>query len=332
MRLLKELVGFKTVTTSYANPPQDSRPLINFLEGVLKDLGFECKILEKIKGFPNLVAELDCEKRKTVCFVTHYDVVPASDDWKTDPFVAKKVGDKIYGRGTSDAKGGIVAFIEALKELKDSEFNVKFICVGDEEIGGKAGIHWLFTRKKKLVDADVFYVIDCGTEGVEIGCSSTISGKIRVFGKRGHSAYPFKFVNALEKTILLAQKLLEWKELEKKHVSKKARAPRNNISEFLWNRFSITMLHAGEKPNVIPGISDIIFNWRLIPDENVERRKQEFLKRIQAWKKEVGMKCKVEFLSVRQGYVMDENDEYVEMLRKIAVSYTHLTLPTTERV
>lgn len=88
------------------------------LEYVLKvaeKLGFTTTNLDNIIGWceygqgPEMIAVLG-----------HLDVVPAGDGWTVDPFGAEIVGDRLYGRGTLDDKGGIIASLYALKAIKDS--------------------------------------------------------------------------------------------------------------------------------------------------------------------------------------------------------------------
>lgn len=81
---------------------------------------------------PVLLAELgNSPAKKTVCIYGHYDVQPASksDGWDTDPFKLVEKDGKLYGRGSTDDKGPIVATllaIEFMQELKiDIPVNLK---------------------------------------------------------------------------------------------------------------------------------------------------------------------------------------------------------------
>ncbi len=319
-RLLRELIKFKTVSLNYDKKIEDSHVLVDFLETQLKSLGLRVEIFEKRDDMPIIYASLDNGVNKTVSFITHYDVVPAGDGWNTDPFVPVKKEGKIYGRGASDDKGGIAAFIEAMKELLDKndnmKINVKFLCFGDEEIGGLCGVKYMLEKHREIMACDVAYVLDASTSAVGIGCSTSLSGKVVVEGKGGHAAYPFKCKNAAEHAILLGKKLMEFGKIESKHVSKKLKAMPNPISEYIWNRLSVTVINSGEKPNVIPGSAEIKFNWRLIPEENVEMRKGELAEKFEEWKKELDIDAKLSFQDAHLGYAVDENNPFVLKLRK----------------
>lgn len=60
--------------------------------------------------------------KKTVCIYGHLDVQPAAkeDGWNTEPFVLTRIDDKLYGRGSSDDKGPVLAFIHAIEALQKS--------------------------------------------------------------------------------------------------------------------------------------------------------------------------------------------------------------------
>ena len=71
--------------------------------------------------------------------LAHLDVVPAGDGWQTPPFEPTQVGDRIYGRGTSDDKGPAIAALYAMKAIKEAGIplkrEVRLILGCDEESG-----------------------------------------------------------------------------------------------------------------------------------------------------------------------------------------------------
>jgi acetylornithine deacetylase/succinyl-diaminopimelate desuccinylase-like protein len=83
----------------------------------------------------------------TVLLYGHYDVFPADEpEWRTDPFDATIDGDRIYGRGTGDNKGQILAYVQALRALHESGLEppvkVKFLVEGEEETGSPTLPHF----------------------------------------------------------------------------------------------------------------------------------------------------------------------------------------------
>ena len=108
--------------------------------GIGAAMGFESHNIDNYAGYIDYkVAEDKAAKAKTVGIVGHLDVVPAGAGWETDPFVMTEKDGYLYGRGTSDDKGPVVACLYAMKALKEEgvEFknNVRVILGLDEETG-----------------------------------------------------------------------------------------------------------------------------------------------------------------------------------------------------
>jgi acetylornithine deacetylase/succinyl-diaminopimelate desuccinylase-like protein len=93
-------------------------------------------------GHPLVLAEwLGAEGAPTVLVYAHYDVQPAGRDadWHTPPFEPSVRGERMYGRGTSDDKGPMLAALGAIERLLEERgrlpVNVRVILEGEEEIG-----------------------------------------------------------------------------------------------------------------------------------------------------------------------------------------------------
>ena len=90
----------------------------------------------------------------------HADVVPVSGKWDHKPFGAEIVGEgkeaKMFGRGTSDDKGPLIASLMAMKLLKDNGlikgYRVRLVAGGDEERGGSCLGHYFHVMKKPSCD------------------------------------------------------------------------------------------------------------------------------------------------------------------------------------
>lgn len=93
------------------------------------------------------------EGSKTVGIYAHADVVPVTGDWDNPPFSPVIKGDNIYGRGTSDDKGPLIAAFYAVKALKDAglirNYKVKIVVGGDEERGASCLDHYFEVLKKE---------------------------------------------------------------------------------------------------------------------------------------------------------------------------------------
>lgn len=97
--------------------------------------------LEKIEIDGNLLYKWKGESdKKPIVLMSHQDVVPASGDWKRDPFSGDIENGKVYGRGTADIKCGVMTFMQAVEELlKDNikpKYDIYLSSSCTEEVGG----------------------------------------------------------------------------------------------------------------------------------------------------------------------------------------------------
>lgn len=86
-------------------------------------LGLSCQIVAKDPMRPNAIVSTSPEGPTLFCFVAHIDTVDVGDRkaWKHgDPFGAVIEGDRLYGRGACDCKGGVAVSMYALKRLQVS--------------------------------------------------------------------------------------------------------------------------------------------------------------------------------------------------------------------
>ncbi|NLE77804.1 MAG: M20/M25/M40 family metallo-hydrolase [Chloroflexi bacterium] len=91
-------------------------------------------------NFPVLLAEVPGESERSVLIYGHYDVQPADEpDWRYPPFGGQVVEGRLYGRGTVDDKGPVMATLEAVRAYLDCGLRppvtVKFLIEGEEEVG-----------------------------------------------------------------------------------------------------------------------------------------------------------------------------------------------------
>lgn len=114
-----------------------------------KNMGFEVKNVDNQAGHIDFRGTGD----GLVGILGHIDVVPAGGDWKTDPFGGEIIDEKIYGRGTTDDKGPVIACLYAMKALKDAGYvpnaTIRLILGLDEETGNWTGLEHYFTKERR---------------------------------------------------------------------------------------------------------------------------------------------------------------------------------------
>jgi succinyl-diaminopimelate desuccinylase len=110
VELTQRLIRFDTV-----NPPGRERECALHLAGLLEQGGFETRLVELGADRASIVARHGRSgARKPLVFTGHVDVVPlGTRAWAREPFGGDVDGGRIHGRGSSDMKSGVAAFVAA---------------------------------------------------------------------------------------------------------------------------------------------------------------------------------------------------------------------------
>jgi len=260
---------------------------------------------------PNVIVTLDAGSDVTLFLESHFDIVPPGPNWTYPPFKLTVEDGKAWGRGTADNKSGIVAAIGAMRQLKKEklDINLRLLAGVDEEIGGRYGVDYVLSDYGLKGDAAL--VLDAGPKSLCLGASGIIWGKITVEGKQGHAGYPFKAKNAIDE----AMKLLAALESYKNAVEKKEsilHAPPKAPRQFVWGRYTVTMIKAGEKENIIPGTCEVRFDRRLLPEELIEQAEKELRDFFQEAVEKTGCKASLEITNKQQGYHTSKDLDFVQ--------------------
>lgn len=260
---------------------------------------------------PNIVISLDNGSDVTLLLASHFDIVPPGPNWSYPPFKLTILNGKAYGRGTADNKSGIAAAMGAMIQLRkeDLDINLKLIAGVDEEIGGRYGLDYVLTEYG--LQGDAALILDSSSERLNLGASGIIWGKIIIKGKQGHAGYPFKATNAIEESM----KLLTALEIYKDTVEKKQsilHAPPESPKQFIWGRYTVTMIKAWEKENVIPGVCEVRFDRRLLPEEPIEPAVEELKFFFKKAVEKVNVNASLEIIHKLPGYCTSKDNLFVK--------------------
>jgi succinyl-diaminopimelate desuccinylase len=136
-------------------------------------------------------------------FAGHLDVVPAGEDWATDPFAAVIEDGMLVGRGANDMKSAIAAYVAALSRIEPSNGTLSLLITGDEEgyatYGTPRIIDWLNERQIRpdmILIGEPTSVHRLG-DTVKIGRRGSVNMWIDVPGVQGHVAYPHRATNPI---------------------------------------------------------------------------------------------------------------------------------------
>ena len=195
------------------------------LQVVLEKIGFRCtRLVFSESGTPdvdNLYARIG-KTGPNFCFAGHSDVVPPgqSSEWSGDPFSGIIADGKLFGRGSSDMKSAIAAFVAAaerfIKEsLNKREFSISLLITGDEEgpaINGTSKVlEWMKENNENIDSCVVGEPTNPDFLGgmAKIGRRGSLTGWLTVFGTQGHTAYPHLADNPLSRLVKMLAPLSE---------------------------------------------------------------------------------------------------------------------------
>ena len=122
IKSLSELIAFPSVSIETDNPTQPfgeaCKNALHYTLSLAESMGFKTKNLDEYCGYIEFG-----KGEELVGIIGHLDVVPAKleDGWRDDPFHATIRNNKIYGRGTIDDKGPVIASLYAMKAVLDSD-------------------------------------------------------------------------------------------------------------------------------------------------------------------------------------------------------------------
>lgn len=161
---LKRFVSYRTVSSD-PRYKGDCRRGASYLRSVFKNFGAVTEMLPTEDSNPVIYARFrgnpaTAEKRKKILFYGHYDVVAADnehDKWIVDPFNMEGIDGYLYGRGTSDNKGPIMAAIFACAELMAEQTlgsDIIFLIEGEEECGSRGFVKAVQQHKSLIGDVD----------------------------------------------------------------------------------------------------------------------------------------------------------------------------------
>ena len=266
IELTQKLVRCPSVT------PEDAGAL-DVLEGELTMLGFKCIRLpfseNGTANVDNLYARLGSEGPH-FCYAGHTDVVPvgAENEWDFGPFDAEINDGTLYGRGTSDMKGGIASFVSAVSEIKTFKGSISLLITGDEEgpaINGTIKmLKWLEENNQVPDVCLVGEPTNLNEIGdmAKIGRRGSVNSTLTVHGSQGHVAYPHLADNPIPRLVKILDVLSSW-ELDQGN------------EYFQPSNLEIVTVDVGNKAsNVIPNDATAKFNIRFNNEQSIDGLKK----------------------------------------------------------
>jgi succinyl-diaminopimelate desuccinylase len=266
----------KLIQIPSENPPGNYEGICDFLEKELLSLGFEVQVVnvpeERTKKVnlstarKNVIAVMKgTGGGKNLIFNAHLDTVPSGDvaQWAYPPFSGTIANGKVYGRGATDSKGRLAAYIMAAVALKRSgiPFNGDIIIAAtcDEETGGSLGAGYV--TDQQLLSGDMV-VVEGYSNQIVRAMAGVLQLRIKSIGNPAHAAFKWKGINSVEK---MAKVIIGLTTLQKQL--------QNELSEIdgmKYTTVNVGVINGGTKVNVVPGSCEIEVDFRVIPEHSLD--------------------------------------------------------------
>jgi succinyl-diaminopimelate desuccinylase len=293
--LTQELIAIPTL-----NPPgKNYADICDYLDTRLSNSGFTTTWV-RAEGAPgdsdryprwNLIARHDgARPGPCIHFNSHTDVVEVGHGWTRDPFNAPVEGDKIYGRGACDMKGGLAASIIAaeafIAEHPDYAGAIEISGTADEESGGYGGVAYL-AEQGWFTPERVQHVIipePLNKDRICLGHRGGWWAEIETKGEIAHGSMPFlgdcavrhmgAVLQAFEDTLYPAM-ASRWTEMPV--VPEGARQSTMNINSIHGGQPEQDADYTGLPAHCVPDSCRIVIDRRFLMEEPIEAVRQEVI-------------------------------------------------------
>ncbi|MDW8327317.1 MAG: M20 family metallopeptidase [Anaerolineales bacterium] len=297
-----------------------------WVEARCREIGLETHFEFVVPGRPNVIALLPSPsgreagsngKPRTLMFEGHTDVVTEGDPtlWTDPPFSATLRDGRIYGRGANDMKAGLVCALAALKAIMQSGVRLR----GDVVLGAVCDEEGQMLGIKHFIErgwADrVTAAIICEPEENHLCIAQKGVMWIRcvIRGVMAHGAMPLTGVNS---AYPLARFLTLVHSLEEREIVRHGRHEYLGQPSITPTIMASPMRGAGEpQNNVMPGASECVLDFRLIPGQNPEALAQQVEQMLKAVVSvDERLRFELNVLEVRQPTKTDRNEPVVAAL------------------
>ena len=294
----------------------NEKALAEYLARSLESLGLDVSFsyYDTGENSPSIFTVLKGhEPGPTLLLTGHMDTVEVAKGWNTDPFSPTIDGDKVYGLGACDMKGGIASILEVLHIIIEKDIKLKgdivVAFVSDEEVQSR-GTYCLL--KEHNLKADMAIMAECRFNDAAIGFRGRYSINVSVSGKTGHAS---KYPEVGENAIINASKLAIAIE----------QLPTGVHPKMGGGTWCIRHISGGIKNTLsVPDQCDIFVDRYVVPGETFDTCKEQILNA----SKEIGLEGKVAVelvyrpLPYMESFVIDDN---LPLVRSVVENYNKVT-------
>ncbi len=316
-RTLADLVRINSVNPAFSGGTTNERKIAEYLSGAFKSLGMEVNRYEPEPGRVSVVGRRrGSGGGRSLMLNGHIDTVAV--DEMADPFSAEIRGNRMYGRGAYDMKGGIAACMAAVKALGDESLagDVLIAAVADEEV---ASIGMSEVLRHHRTDAAI--VTEPTELAVTLACKGFCWIEVETEGRAAHGS---RFDLGIDANMRMGRVLVGLDDLEK---ALRARPPHALVGP---PSMHAAVMHGGTGTSTYAASCRLEIERRMLPSETEAAVLSEIQAIIDAQtKRDATFRARVRPLLTRHGFEARPDAPIVRTLMGAAARHLGATPPTT---
>lgn len=254
--ILRDLIRINT-----ENPLGNEMDIVKVILSYFSTEKLDYTVIDHGNNRASLVISIKgIDSNKSIAFLGHIDTVPSGsrEQWTHPPFEGYVENGYMYGRGTSDMKGGVTSMIVTLLYFIENNItppqDIHFCFTADEEVDGIGVVSMI---EKGIIDnAKEVIICEPTSEAIGLAEKGALWLHVGVKGKLSHASMPDLGINAIEKVIMFIDAL-------RKTIDTTVLHPLLGHTSL-----SVTQFSGGIKTNIVPDNADASIDIRTIPGQS----------------------------------------------------------------